>query len=256
MPRFTSPTDASAYATEFGGYLSRDGLECLHIFDGSLERSLLNLAPGKPVPDGVVGGGTPAIGTGSAWLEVSGTNWIEVSATDSLNQTIYSVVKSAASMADDNNRPTYWANGLNFPANGESANSFGNRLVVTAATAERFGAGFGNDTTDDETTTTSVAATHNTWHLLVCKIIATGSGQGVSIQNITAGTSVATATTAKPRFPVIGRYRIGSQRSGAQIAGSQQKWWMKYSKVTNADEDARNIAQIREYQLKRWGIVV
>ncbi|WP_421580782.1 hypothetical protein [Shinella sp. M31] len=49
-------------------------------------------------------------------------------------------------------------NGLNFPANGESANSFGNRLVVTTATAEHFGAGFGNDTILDETTSTSISA--------------------------------------------------------------------------------------------------
>jgi hypothetical protein len=254
MTRFVASVDAHLYADEYGGNLSRDGLEVVKIMQDNMERVLLNLAPDKPVPNGYAGAGTPVVHASGAWVELSGADYFMQHITDAPNMTFYSVIRSLDTLADDAHRPTFWTNGLNLPANGDITSSFGFRKVVTAAGAMRFGAGFGNTVADDATITDSSIDDLATWTLHVDKVWASGPNQGIMTWNVTDNLAKVYEGTALPRFPVIGDTRIGSTRNQDQLGTNQQKWLVKYNKATTDEEDARNIAQIVDYERKRWGL--
>jgi len=248
MPIIKSAVDASATAPEFGAAVRR-GLKALFILRTSLERARLNLAPGKPLPDAEIVG-SPAMADGNSCVSgQSLLNYLQTSVPDYFDLTIYALVKSDATMADNANRPNYVGNGVSPPLLQDTETAtFGSGLRVTAATAERFGAGFGTSVSDDVSVNDAVAVTHTAWHFMVCKAVSSGADQGIIIRNMTDSPTYTVEATAAARFPAREPFRLlsGYSTEGGICKGA---WFQFHNVVCTEDEDEATYAQVKAYQL-------
>lgn len=247
MPILRSSVDASLTAPEFGAVI-RDSLKGLWIFRHTVERSRVNLAPGKPVPDATVVGDPTMTGDTYAIQFKSLTNFFETSMPEYPSMTVYLLARSL----DDNDsaatRPAYFGTRLGLAANGVA--TFGFAVYISASGAVRAMGGFGNDTNDDESVTDSVTKTNDAWDFIVAKVDA--ANKSVYIKNLTQDTAAATDTSTLPRFTSAQTLRIGSGYQ-SDAGTSEMSWLQVHDKVLSEGQDQAVYAQVKAYQQNAFG---
>lgn len=250
--------DGRLTAAEFGAAV-RSGLQFLAIPQGSVERTCVNLAPGKPIADGVPSGAPTMVEGASAIEFTTGSNTIQLAVPDYMDMTIYMGVKTSATLTGTD-IPYYLASGVAPPLlEDTTANTFGTILRSSAVGNIRIGAGFTVDlvdgTADDQSVTDVIAATNTDWTFFVAKVYSSGGSKGVSIQNLTTAGSVVTESAGSLiRYPTRAPFVWGGGYAPLSSVGVSRHCWLSIHNITTStDQDADVYAQVKARQLNMFG---
>lgn len=244
MTQIRDQSDSEDTATEYLAPVTR-GLEGLHFINKTAAKAAKNYARGK---NNGVFVGAPLIADAQS-LRLKGLSaYIQTDVVEAAVMTIFSVVKTADTLAADANRPMFYGTFQSPAAADPTGNTFGVSLYGTSATLYTAGAGRGTTNANDTSGGKTIAVTPTTWALMVQEI---GVGANAETRTTNQTTGVTGITTlALPRYPSAGRFRIGSGYE--QFSGhGDVALWQAHSVLLDASEIATVVADIRAHMARR-----
>lgn len=225
----------------------RRGLEAIHFMNKIPGKVAKNYAPGKP--NGVFVGSPVLIGAQSVRTKSLST-YVQTQVREARAMTIFSVVRTQDTLADNATRPMFYGTFRSLPADGTTADTtFGISLFAASATQYSAGAGRGNSLADHTSGPATLTVAPGSWALMIHRT-GVGASEDTIVRNETAGTQAQNASSALPRYPSLGLLRIGSGYT--QFAGhADMAFFQAHSVALTTDEIATVVADVRTHMARR-----
>lgn len=241
MPRIIAAVSAEDTAVKYQPPVTRN-LEAWYFLNTNADKAARNYALGKP--DGALVGGPTVAANYAAFT--GNTKYLQTQVADAALQTIFALVKTPDTLADDAHSPIFYGT--------EASGSAGTSLAWRQASNQLWFSG-AHLTSEEGPGQTGIPAFLNStnsdlgnWNIFVGVNMSTTN----RLINATRAVEHTATPSAYPRSPSTQRFRIGSDYTTSGSSGiSHVALWAHYSDVLTDDEIAAVVANIRAYAAGR-----